>query len=158
MGKGLRKRTAGKSAIPEDQVLKALADELEKQLLCQPINPLIGMAGMSSWPSLLATCTDTYTAVNIHMDTPTEILHTILLGIVKYFWAQTVFLLDKSKHMGIFETRLASFDTNGLNSPSISAEYMCRYKGSLIGKHFKSLAQIMPFLIYDLVPATVLEA
>jgi hypothetical protein len=102
--------------------------------------------------------TNKQAAVNIHMDTPTEILHTILLGVVKYFWGQTVYLLDKSKHMEIFEIRLASFDSNGLNSPSISAEYMCRYKGSLIGKHFKSLAQIMQFLVYDLVPPTVLEA
>ena len=32
-----------------------------------------------------------------------------------------------------------------------------RYRGSLIGKHFKSLAQIMPFLIHDLVPRSVLD-
>jgi hypothetical protein len=29
---------------------------------------------------------------------------------------------------------------------------------SLIGKHFKSLAQVMPFIIHDLVPPTVLNA
>ncbi|KIK72209.1 hypothetical protein PAXRUDRAFT_65572, partial [Paxillus rubicundulus Ve08.2h10] len=32
-----------------------------------------------------------------------------------------------------------------------------RFKGSLISKHFKSLTQVMPYLIYDLVPQTVLE-
>ncbi|KAG2085880.1 uncharacterized protein F5147DRAFT_561703, partial [Suillus discolor] len=32
------------------------------------------------------------------------------------------------------------------------------YKGSLIGKHFKSLAQVMPFIIHDLVPLPVLNA
>src|SRR5882757_5427246 len=46
MGKALRKRTAGKSTIPEPQVLKELEDELERQLLRGPINPLIGMAGI----------------------------------------------------------------------------------------------------------------
>jgi hypothetical protein len=92
------------------------------------------------------------------MDTPTEILHTILLGVVKYFWGQTVFLLDKAKLMGIFQVRLESVDKNGLNAPCLNADYICHYKGSLIGKHFKSLAQVMPFLIYDLVPSTVLNA
>jgi hypothetical protein len=92
------------------------------------------------------------------MDTPTEILHTILLGIVKYFWGQTVFLLDKAKLMGIFQVCLESVNKNGLNAPCLNADYICHYKGSLIGKHFKSLAQVMPFLIYDLVPSTVLNA
>jgi len=90
------------------------------------------------------------------MDTPTEILHTVLLGVVKYFWGQTV-LIEKSHTMNVFQTRLASVDANGLNAPSLNADYICQYKGSLIGKHFKSLVQIMPFLIHDLVPKSVLD-
>lgn len=95
--------------------------------------------------------------VDIHMDTPTEILHTVLLGIVKYFWGQTVWLLEKSHSMDTFQTRLSSIDSDGLNAPCLNAEYICKYKGSLIGKHFKSLAQVMPFLIFDLVPKNVLD-
>jgi hypothetical protein len=34
-----------------------------------------------------------------------EILHTILLGIVKYFWGQTVWLLDKGKHFALFQAQ-----------------------------------------------------
>ncbi|KAL0575646.1 hypothetical protein V5O48_006331 [Marasmius crinis-equi] len=45
-----------------------------------------------------------------------------------------------------------------MNIPKLSAEYVCAYKGSLIGKHFKSLAQLMPFLIYDIVPRKVVDA
>ena len=86
------------------------------------------------------------------MDTPTEILHTVLLGVVKYFWGQTVWLLEKLHLMDTFQVRLGSIDSDGLN-----AEYICKYKGSLIGKHFKSLTQVMPFLIYDLVPKSVLD-
>ncbi|KAF8268660.1 hypothetical protein EI94DRAFT_1531919, partial [Lactarius quietus] len=37
------------------------------------------------------------------------------------------------------------------------AEYICQYHNSLIGKHFKSLTQVMPFLIFDLVPQDVLH-
>lgn len=92
------------------------------------------------------------------MDTPTEILHTILLGVVKYFWGQTVFLLEKAKLLNVFQYRLESIDKDGLNAPCLNADYICHYKGGLIGKHFKSLAQVMPFTIYDLVPQTVLDA
>lgn len=66
--------------------------------------------------------------------------------------------MGKGKAMGIFEARLAAFNQDGLNLPKINAEYMCRYKGGLIGKHFKCIAQVMPFLVYDLVPQKVVDA
>lgn len=95
--------------------------------------------------------------ISMHLDTPTEILHTILLGVVKYFWGQTVFLLEKAKALHMFQSRLESVDSDGMNAPSLNADYICHYKGSLIGKHFKSLAQVMPFLVHDLVPRAVLN-
>jgi hypothetical protein len=60
--------------------------------------------------------------------------------------------------MGKFEARLAAIDQKGLNMPKINARYMCQYKGGLIGKHFKCLAQVMSFVAYDLVPPMVLDA
>jgi len=144
LGKRLRKREAGKPAINEREVRNILEQEFEKLLGGLPvqdhINPLLQMPGL-----------------NIHQDTPTEILHTILLGVVKYFWGQTIWILDKAHLVKTFQIRLDNIDENGLNSPTLGAEYICRYSGSLIGKHFKSLAQVMPFLIYDLVPSTVLN-
>ncbi|KAI9567277.1 hypothetical protein HD554DRAFT_2205650 [Boletus coccyginus] len=95
--------------------------------------------------------------LDIHKDTPTEILHTILLGIVKYFWGQTVFILDKAHLLETFQTCLESINKDELNSPMLSADYIVRYKGGLIGKHFKSLAQVIPYVIYDLVPEAVLD-
>lgn len=96
--------------------------------------------------------------VNIHKDTPTEILHTILLGVVKYYWAQTVHILEKNKNFPTFQARLNSISANGLNVPPIQADYMCQYRGGLIGKHFKTISQIMAFAVVDLVPQEVLEA
>ncbi|KAG1741898.1 uncharacterized protein EDB91DRAFT_1052457 [Suillus paluster] len=145
LGKKLRKRTAGSQALPKNEVEATLWKEFEELLksgqLDDTINPLLGMDGL-----------------DIHMDTPTEILHTILLGIVKYFWGQTVFLLEKAKFLHVFQYWLKSIDKDGLNAPCLNADYICHYKGSLIGKHFKSLAQVMPFIIHDLVPPTVLNA
>lgn len=96
--------------------------------------------------------------LDVHQDTPVEILHTVLLGIVKYYWAQTFHIIDKAKKTSIFQARLGSFNIDGLNIPTLSAEYICQYRGGLIGKHFKSLAQIMPFIIHDLVSQEVLDA
>ncbi|KAG8787398.1 hypothetical protein FRC12_015622 [Ceratobasidium sp. 428] len=93
-----------------------------------------------------------------HQDTPTEILHTVLLGVVKYFWGQTVFLLSKSHQMHKLQARLSGLSTSGLNIDSISEKYMCHYTGSLVGKHFKILAQLMPFACYDLVETDLMEA
>lgn len=85
-------------------------------------------------------------------------LHIFLLGVVKYYWSQTVFVIEKGKVMDLFHRQLHALSTEGLNAPSFNADYMCRYKGSLVGKHFKSLAQLMPFVIYDLIPASLLQA
>lgn len=97
--------------------------------------------------------------LNIHQDTPTELLHTILLGIVKYFWGQTVFILEKKpKLFDVFRSRLNSLERSGLDVPKIPANYMCKHKGSLIGKHFKTIIQVMPFVVYDLISSDILNA
>lgn len=144
LGKRLRKRTAGKPSLTEDNVCAALEKDLEELLngksIDDCINPLLGIPGL-----------------DIHKDTLTEILHTILLGIVKYYWGQTTFILDKSHSLGTLQVRLDSLAKDGLGDVTLGADYIVRYKGSLIGRHFKSLAQVMPYLIYDLVPHMVLD-
>ncbi|KAF8833805.1 hypothetical protein BDN67DRAFT_992780 [Paxillus ammoniavirescens] len=142
LGKSLRRQGTAQPALSEDQVRTQLESELDALLgslsIDDHINPLLGMHG-----------------VYIHKDTPTEILHTILLGVVKYFWGQTAFILNKAHLLQTFQTRLDSVNKDGLNSPTLGADYIVRYKGGLIGKHFKSLAQVMPYLIYDLVPLLI---
>ncbi|KAI6138163.1 hypothetical protein BKA82DRAFT_4333266 [Pisolithus tinctorius] len=131
MGKRLCKCGMGSTPMQEPDVKMELEVELatllDGQTLDDMINPLLGMTG-----------------VNIHLDTPTEILHTILLGV-------------KAKLLEIFHSHLNSIEREALNAPSLNADYICNYKGSLIGKHFKSLAQVMPFVIYDLVPQSIID-
>jgi hypothetical protein len=59
----------------------------------------------------------------------TEILHTVLLGVVKYFWGQSVYLLEKAKLLDIFQMCLDSIEKAGLNAPCLNTEYICHYKG-----------------------------
>ncbi|KAF8593558.1 hypothetical protein BDV93DRAFT_460863 [Ceratobasidium sp. AG-I] len=100
----------------------------------------------------------TFTGVNMHLDTPTEILHTILLGVVKYFWGQTTFIINKNKDSPKFLSRLNPLNADGLKIPAIQGDYMWRYRGGLIGKHFKTVSQILAFTVYDLMPKDVLDA
>ncbi len=96
--------------------------------------------------------------VNIHQNTSTEILHMILLEVVKYFWEQTIFIMKQDKSMDTFQTHLRLLSSSELKDPDLHTEYVCRYSRSLIGKHFKSLTQVMPFLVYDLMSSAVLDA
>ncbi|KAG1768094.1 hypothetical protein EV702DRAFT_1203416 [Suillus placidus] len=142
--KKLRKWGTGIQAKPESEVKAILEKQLEDLLrgstIEDAINPLLGVEGF-----------------NVHQDTPMEILHTVLLGVVKYFWGQSVYLLEKAELSDIFQMRLDSIEKDGLNAPCLNADYICHYKGRLIGKHFKSLAQVMPFLIQDLLLRMVLD-
>ncbi|KAK0465873.1 uncharacterized protein EV420DRAFT_1245399, partial [Desarmillaria tabescens] len=85
-----------------------IADDLQKWLDDQPgdkMNLLLDIAGLD--PS---------------QDTPVEILHTILLSVIKY----------------------------GLTVPPIQASYMTQYHNNLISKHFKTLMQTMVFHVHDI--------
>ncbi|CEL62718.1 hypothetical protein RSOLAG1IB_05075 [Rhizoctonia solani AG-1 IB] len=120
-----------------EEILEIMQTEVDNARNIGFMNPLLDMEGLG---------------VDIHLDTPTKILHTILLGVVKYFWAQSVFVLEKDKKLNILESRLASVNTSGLDIPSLNAAYICQYRGSLIGRHFKAIVQVIPFVVYDLFP------
>ncbi|KAL4066411.1 hypothetical protein V8B97DRAFT_2025393 [Scleroderma yunnanense] len=127
--------TISGSGIKDIDVLTNLTEELKRiHALIHAssngavMNPLLHMPG-----------------IDIHKDTPTEILHTILLGI-------------KEKKIVLFQTHLGSVATAGLNIHSVQVEYICHYKGGLISKHFKMLTQVMSFLIFNLVPCDILQA
>ncbi|CDO77550.1 hypothetical protein BN946_scf184912.g49 [Trametes cinnabarina] len=134
-GKLLRKATTTRKALSPEEVNKALfADLMEKKETSPLVNPLLDMPGL-----------------DVHLDTPVEPLHTHLLGVVKYFWAQTVWVLEKQSCFGEFQTRLMSISRTGLKIPNIMAEYMCKYRGGLIGKHFKTISQVISFAVRGLV-------
>ncbi|KAF9025926.1 hypothetical protein BDZ89DRAFT_885777, partial [Hymenopellis radicata] len=112
------------------RTMEDVSEELLSWLSEQPgdkMNPLLDLAGLD--PT---------------QDMPVEILHTILLGIIKYVW-HMLHTSWSDADQALFAIRLQSTDIDGLNVPPIRAAYMMQYRKSLIGKHFKTLMQTMPF-------------
>ncbi|KAI8460353.1 hypothetical protein BY996DRAFT_8384990 [Phakopsora pachyrhizi] len=77
-----------------------------------------------------------------HKDTPVEVLHVVLLGILKYLYP------NKKEEL---IARLQTFDTNNLNIQPIKAKYLIQHYSSLVGKDFKVLIQAAPFVFFQLI-------
>ncbi|KAL4067637.1 hypothetical protein J3A83DRAFT_4189406 [Scleroderma citrinum] len=75
-------------------------------------------------------------------DSPVEVLHTVLLGFVKYFWRDVVNVrIGKNKtKLELVETHLSSFDTTGLGISPLSGHTLVQYAGSLMGHDFQEIA------------------
>ncbi|KAI0782792.1 hypothetical protein C8Q75DRAFT_795782 [Abortiporus biennis] len=85
-----------------------------------------------------------------HKDTPVEILHVILLGFIKYFWRDVMSVL-KQDQKDLLVTRLNSFDISGLKLSPLPGSTLVQYAGSLVGRDFRAISQVAPFVLYDLV-------
>ncbi|KAI8453745.1 hypothetical protein BY996DRAFT_4549537, partial [Phakopsora pachyrhizi] len=85
-----------------------------------------------------------------HKDTPVEVLHVVLLGILKYLYQDLIGGLSASKKEELI-ARLQSFDTSNLNIQPIKAKYLVQHYSSLVGKDFKVLIQAAPFVFFPLI-------
>lgn len=102
------------------------------------------------------------TALDVHRDTPVELLHTYLLGVEKYSW---YYLHNEwtDPQSDLFATRLQSSSLDGLTLPALRASWMLQHPNNLIGKHLKALQQLTVFhlddslcapITFDLIKAT----
>ncbi|PLW08809.1 hypothetical protein PCASD_22471, partial [Puccinia coronata f. sp. avenae] len=83
------------------------------------------------------------------LDTPVEILHVVLLGVVKYLARDDIGKL-KEKEKAILIGRLDSLNCLSMNINSIKAKYLIKHIKSLVGRHFKVILQSAPFVLLDL--------
>ncbi|KAL1674996.1 hypothetical protein EV122DRAFT_219370 [Schizophyllum commune] len=95
-----------------------------------------------------------------HSDTPVEILHVVLLGFVKYFWRDLIQnqLKKKDHKKELLKIRLSSLDVSGLGISELNGNTLVQYAGSLTGRDFRAIAQVAPFVIYDMVSSDCYEA
>ncbi|KAJ3556884.1 hypothetical protein NP233_g11876 [Leucocoprinus birnbaumii] len=87
---------------------------------------------------------------DIAHDTPVELLHTVLLGVVKYLWHLTHTSFN-TENKRIYATCLQATNQDSLSVESFQASYMIQYANSLIGRQLKVLSQVNIFYVYDLV-------
>ncbi|KAJ3757100.1 hypothetical protein EV360DRAFT_46748 [Lentinula raphanica] len=95
--------------------------------------------------------------IDPHRDTPVEILHVILLGFVKYYWRDALSRLGDSEKTTLTH-RLSSLDVSALGISTIPGETFVKYGRSLTGASFRTIAQVAPFVLYDLLPTPCYEA
>ncbi|EAU86850.2 hypothetical protein CC1G_11482 [Coprinopsis cinerea okayama7 len=89
-----------------------------------------------------------------HCDTPVEILHVVLLGFVKYFWKDVIQnqLKNKKAKKDILAARLSSLDVSGLGLSRLAGHTLVQYAGSLVGRDFRAIAQVAPFVLHLVSP------
>ncbi|OAV89008.1 hypothetical protein, variant [Puccinia triticina 1-1 BBBD Race 1] len=114
------------NASQQDEIRK-----MEEEDLAQLFNPFLGLLGFDG-------C----------LDTPVEILHVFLLGIVKYLTRDFIKGL-KVKQLARIVASWDAINVDSLNITSIQAQYLVKHVSLLVGKDFKIVLQTAPFVLYQ---------
>ena len=80
-----------------------------------------------------------------------EVLHVVLLGFVKYFWCDAIGRLSVA-NKALLTLRISSLNTTGLGFPHLTGKTYVQFASSLVGRDFRVIAQITPFVLFDLLP------
>ncbi len=92
-----------------------------------------------------------------HADTPIEILHVVLLGVVKYFWRDAC-ARQTPEGKTVLKARLTSMNVDGLGISPIRGHTLVYYAKSLVGRDFRVILQVAPAVLHGLIPDNAYEA
>ncbi|KNZ45302.1 hypothetical protein VP01_827g4 [Puccinia sorghi] len=95
----------------------------------------------------ILACHGFFTGIDGCKDTPVEILHVFLLGVVKYMVRDFLKSLTVWKLQELLQL-WESVNINALNIPSMKPAYMIKHFKSLFGKDFKIILQVAPFVFF----------
>ncbi|KAK0522719.1 hypothetical protein OC842_006384 [Tilletia horrida] len=98
------------------------------------------------------------TDFDVCADLPCEILHTVLLGTVKYLTRATFQAItsDQKAQLGQW---IAAANTKGISDGSqLQGEYLVRHHRSMVGKDFKRLCQVLPWVLARIGASAELQA
>ncbi|KAI8913876.1 hypothetical protein DFJ77DRAFT_431246, partial [Powellomyces hirtus] len=136
----------GIKCILAQKVIDKVTDFIREGLpsLLQRRNPLLQLPGFHG-----------------HLDTPVEVLHTVLLGFVKYVGNQTIKYglvtgANRATNKATVIARIDSFDANGTDRGPMRGSTFVTYVGSLIGRDFKAFIQAGVFIFHGLIADDVM--
>ncbi|SCZ87912.1 BZ3500_MvSof-1268-A1-R1_Chr2-3g05380 [Microbotryum saponariae] len=81
-----------------------------------------------------------------HLATPPDLLHILLLGMVKYLWVSTTTKRSADEKQELISW-LATQSSCGLGE-QIKGEFYVRASASCVGKDYRFIAQIFPLVAY----------
>ncbi|KAJ7127607.1 hypothetical protein C8R44DRAFT_616458, partial [Mycena epipterygia] len=125
--------------IPKAAEVKAMLHRLRDEMPENLFNPVLSILDFDA-----------------NSDSPVEILHVMLLGVVKYWWRDAV-SRQTSKGKEELQTRLSSIDTAGLNCSRLRGNMYVQYARSLVGRDFRVILQVAPVVLHGLIPAAHYE-
>ncbi|KAK4702587.1 hypothetical protein P7C70_g3636, partial [Phenoliferia sp. Uapishka_3] len=122
------------------------------------MNPLLDLKGTNreARDVVGAQLTPLYAGYDFHRDTPVEILHTILLGFVKYLWRDLVNRSTEEQKQ-LLRIRLRAFDTTGCDFSTLDGDMLVRFANSLVGKDFRAVLQSILFTVTGSIPQAELD-
>jgi hypothetical protein len=121
-------------------------------------NPAFSFDGKSDIPTdIRSNHLILFLGLDPTQDTPCKILHVILLGLVKYFWRNSVKHLSPAMKQLLIR-RLDSLNVKDLSLSKLSGATLVNYAGSLTGRDFRAIVQVAPAVLYGLICSEEYEA